>query len=215
MVELVPIPSPGETLFFGDAGDPLVVIVHDYYGRLPWLDPYATALARVGFRVAVPDLYDGYCTTDEPTATGLLDQLDLGASLALLDDLLEQGRRLGSTRFATVGFSMGGWLALLHAQAGGVDAVVAYYATLQPAQHGVIPCPVMLHFAEADDWAAGGEPEEFIDRLKEHGTPVTPYDYLGTEHSFANASLPAKANPDAAALAFARTARFLEDLLLD
>jgi carboxymethylenebutenolidase len=40
-------------------------------------------------------------------------------------------------------------------------------------------------------------------------TPVTVFTYLGTEHSFANASVPATLDTRAAALAFARTASFL------
>jgi len=107
---------------------------------------------------------------------------------------------------------MGGWLALLHAQGGGADAVVAYYATLGPAEQGIIPNPVLLHFAETDQWEAGAEPEVFVTRLKDDGTPVTEHSYLGTVHGFANASIP-KVDARAAALAFARTASFLQDHL--
>jgi carboxymethylenebutenolidase len=109
---------------------------------------------------------------------------------------------------------MGGWLALLHAQAGSADAVVAYYATLDASDHGVIPCPVELHYAERDDWEAGADPDAFVDRLRQHGTPVTRFSYAGTVHSFANASMREKLDERSAALAFARTATFLEQHLL-
>jgi carboxymethylenebutenolidase len=128
---------------------------------------------------------------------------------------VEMARAQGSPRVAVVGFSMGGWLALIHAQGGAADAVVAYYATLGPQEHGVIPNPVLLNFAEVDEWVPGGEPEEFIGRLKEHGTPVTEYGHEGTVHSFANASIPDKVNEQQAAIAFSRTAHFLEKHLLD
>jgi len=66
VTELIPIPSPGVPLLFGEPGAPVVVVVHDWYGRLPWLTPYAEALAgRGGFRVIVPDLYDGAATDDD------------------------------------------------------------------------------------------------------------------------------------------------------
>jgi carboxymethylenebutenolidase len=74
---------------------------------------------------------------------------------------------------------------------------------------------VLLQFAEVDEWQDGEEPESFIDRLKDHGTPVTQFSYLGTVHSFANATIPDRVDVDAAALAFARTASFLEDHLVD
>jgi carboxymethylenebutenolidase len=215
MTEIVPIPSPGVPFYYGQPGSPLVVLVHDWYGRLPWLENYARGLEHQGYRVVVPDLYDGVATTDAETAEQLLGQLDVATALAAIDDIIQTARAQGSQRVGVVGFSAGGWLALLHAQGGASDAVVAYYATLDPTQHGVIPCPVLLQFAEVDEWQDGEEPESFIDRLKDHGTPVTQFSYLGTVHSFANATIPDRVDVDAAALAFARTASFLEDHLVD
>ena len=93
--------------------------------------------------------------------------------------------------------------------------MAAYYATLSEAQHGVIPSPVLLHFAAIDEWDEGQDPESFIDLLKDHGTSVTEYSYPGTVHSFANATIDDKADVDAAALAFNRTANFLQKHLVD
>lgn len=215
MTHLVPVPSPGETLHFGRAGHPLVVVLHDWYGRLPWLTPYAEALASRGFQVALPDLSGGVCTMDAATAEQLMQQLDVGASLAIIDEVIEFVRLDGTVRVGTVGFSLGGWLALLHAQGGSVDAVTAYYATLGEDDHGVIPSPVQLHLAETDEWDGSDEPPRFIERLTEHGTPVSDHTYLGTVHSFANATMTATVDTRAAALAFARTVGFLQGHLLD
>ncbi|HEY8912524.1 dienelactone hydrolase family protein [Lacisediminihabitans sp.] len=215
MTEIVPIPSPGVPFYYGEPGGPLVVLLHDWFGRLPWLENYARGLEHQGFRVVVPDLFDGVATTDEATAEQLLNQLDVATALSTVDDIIQTARAEGSQRVGVVGFSAGGWLALLHAQGGSSDAVVAYYATLGPAQHGVLPCPVLLQFAEVDEWDEGEDPESFIDRLKDHGTPVTQFTSLGTVHSFANATIPERVNVAAAALAFARTASFLEDHLID
>ncbi len=216
MVELIPIPDPGQTHWYGRRGDDIVVVLHDWYGRMPSLEPYATALASRRFRVAVPDLYDGVCTTEPATASELMRNLDVATALSIVDDaILEARADAPHARVGVVGFSMGGWLAMLHGQAGGSDAVVAYYATLHPNQHGVIPAPVLLHWAEVDDWREGEDPESFVDRLKEHGTPTSQHTYLGTVHTFANASFREKLNAQAAALAFARTAVFLEGHLHD
>lgn len=212
MSELVEIPWPGVPIFYGQAGSPVVVVLHDMYGRLPGLDQFSTALAAQGFRVAVPDFYGGYCTTDSATARQLMDDLDVRTALDLVGSAAEDAR--GNGRVGLVGFSLGGWLALLHAQDGDADAVVAYYASLGAQEHGVIPCPVLLQWAEEDEWREGEDPESFVQRLTEHGTPVTQHTYLATEHSFANASLK-KLNAQAAALAFARTAVFLEKHLRD
>jgi carboxymethylenebutenolidase len=213
MSELVPIPSPGMPVFFGRPGDPVVVVVHDIYGRLPGLISFAEALATRGMRVAVVDLYNGVCTVDTAAAKQLMSTLDIGTALAEIDDAMAAAQDTGDEKVALVGFSLGGWLSLLHAQAGAADAVVAYYASLAAQDHGVIPAPVLLHWAEDDDWEEGEEPQPFVSRLKDHGTPVTQHSYIGTRHSFANASLPGKVDAQAAALAFARSAVFLESHL--
>jgi carboxymethylenebutenolidase len=215
MSDLVAIPSPGVPLYYGEPGSPLVVLLHDWYGRLPWLENYAKGLEHQGYRVVVPDLFAGVATIDETTAEELMNELDVATALASVDDVIQIARMEGTDRVGVVGFSMGGWLTLLHAQGGAVDAVVAYYATLSASEHGVIPCPVLLQFAEADDWGEGEEPESFVDRLKDHGTPVTEFSYVGTVHSFANASITDKVDVNAAALAFARTTSFLEKHLID
>lgn len=214
MSELVPIPSPDVPLSYGEPGSALVVLVHDWFGRLPWLENYAKGLAHQGYRVVVPDLFDGVATTDAATAEALMNQLDVRTALAALDDIIQVARSEGSTRVGMVGFSLGGWLSLLHAQGGSADAVVAYYATLGPDQHGVIPCPILLQFAEIDEWDEGEDPESFISRLKDHGTPVTEFCYFGTVHSFANATISDRVDVNAATLAFARTSSFLEGHLL-
>lgn len=206
----VRVPSGDRLLEYGVPGHPLVVVVHDWYGRLPGLVDYASALAEQGFHVQVPDFYNGWATDDEHEAEVLLDKLELLPSVDAIEALVQQARSHGTRRVAVVGFSMGGWLALSHATGGSVDAVVAYYATLGELEHRIVPCPVQLHFAQDDAWEENGDPDSFVARLEDDGTTTVRYDYPGTVHSFANASIAAKFNATAAALAFARTATFLD-----
>lgn len=213
MAELIPIDSPGWSLEYGVPGHPLVVVVHDWYGRLPWVTRFAESLSGFGFRVVVPDLYNGVATTDAKTARQLRSELDLALCLAVIDDAILEARLQGSERVGVVGFSVGAWLALLHAQGGAADAVVGYYGSLDSAEHGVTPCPVLLHLAEVDQWPAGGDPATLVAHLKDHGTPVTEYTYSGTRHSFANESIEKAWDPAVAALSFERTVGFLNEHL--
>jgi carboxymethylenebutenolidase len=213
--ELFSVPSPGAPMWWGSAGDPLVILVHDWYGRLPWLESVAALLAREGFRVGVPDLYAGVATASVDTAAALMAALNVRDSLGLLDDVVASARAGGSTRVGVVGFSMGGWVALLHAQGGLADAAIAFYATLGPGDHGVIPCPVMLHLAEFDEWGPHEDPDDFVGRLGDHGTPVVDHHYPGSRHSFANGSIPGLLDARAAQLAFTRSASFLREYLVD
>ena len=121
MAELVPIPSPGIPLVFGEVGAPLVVILHDMYGRLPWLEPYAEALAnRGGLRVLVPDFYDGVATTESDDGRALMAALTDEEATDILNAAIdsERGEGMDAQRVGLVGFSMGGSIALRAAQAG-------------------------------------------------------------------------------------------------
>lgn len=210
----LPLPEAGRTLVFGTSGRPLIVVLHDEYGRLPGIEAFADALAaQLDARVAVPDLFDGRFTDDDDVARRLASELDPAAAAALVDEAIETAHAEGSPRVALLGFSMGGRIALRHAQTGSAEAVVAYYSGLVDAEHTLIPCPVLLHLAEGDPEPGAAETDAFVARLRDHGTPVAARAFAGARHGFANASLPARRDANAAALAFARSAVFLEQHL--
>ena len=227
MSQFIDIPSPGWPLTFGTPGNPSVVIVHDRFGRLPYLESYGGALAKRDFFVVVPDLFNGLATIDPASADELKQGLDLGFALATLDDAIELGRGHGfdgapdegiptaSTKVGSIGFELGGWLALQAAQSGSLDAVVAYSAGLAENEAGVIPCPVLLNFSDTGHWGTGYDVDVFVSRLKEMGTPVSRHTYTATEDLFANATLLERLDKNAAALAFARSTSFLQDQLAD
>jgi carboxymethylenebutenolidase len=220
MPEFVDIPSPGWPLEFGQAGRPVVVIVHDAYGRLPYLEAYARALADQGFFVQVPDLFDGLATIDPEGAAELAGGLDEGFAMAALETALDLGRATAATgpdapRAGVIGLGIGGHLALRLAQQGAVDAVVVYYASLTEEEAGLIPCPVLVHRPDDPRWPQGHDADEFLSRLKEHGTPVTQHRYSGTTEGFANATVQTLLDRNAAALSFARSTYFLQAQLLD
>ncbi len=216
MGEIAEIPSPGVPLTFGVVGQPAAVVVPDAYGRLPWLEPFATALAdRARLRVLVPDLYQGVATDDAREAERLLAEFSLESALGEVLSAVAEARAEGSERVGIVGFGTGGRIALLTAQDGAADAVVAYDATLDQDEHAILPAPVLLQLAEIAEWREGADPEGFVDRLRDHGTPVARHDYAGARPGFANATAGGAFDSRVAALAFARTAAFLDERLHD
>ncbi|PPF36757.1 dienelactone hydrolase [Rathayibacter sp. AY1C6] len=215
MTELVQIPSPGVALEYGHPGRPVVVVLHDVFGRLPWLEPFAEAVAKHGYHVLVPDLYDGWATLAPEDARDLAAMAAQDRTLAAVAEAVGTGVAAGAPRSAVIGFGFGGRLGLLAAGTGLVDAVVAYYATLGAEEHVLLPCPTLLHYAQSDEWPAGDDPESFVGRLKESGTPVTAHTYPDTQRHFANGNLRDAVSPASAALAYARTLSFLNPQLID
>lgn len=215
MADLIDIPSPGWPLEFGEPGRPGIVIVHDEYGRLPYLAAYGSSLAKQGFYVTLPDLFDGKASIQEAGAAELTARADEGFALATIDDAVDLARGHGATRVGIIGLGFGGRLALRLAQGGSVDAAVAYYAALGDDEGGIIPCPVLLHRPGGLEGEEGAAADRFVSRLKEHGTPVTQHSYSAAHAGFGNATVLELLDKHAAALAFARTTYFLQAQLLD
>jgi carboxymethylenebutenolidase len=186
-----------------------VVVAHDWYGLLPPVRAACDALAEAGFTALAPDLYGGLTTTDPAEAGSLLDKLDIPEARAQLTAAVDQLRgHAGATRVGGLGWSAGGWLTLLHATGGGLDAVVAYYAALAPSDRDPITCPVLLHLAEAGDWDPPNTPVAFLAELARAGTIAEVSTWPGTERSFANAdAAPYQAGP--AERAWAQSVDFL------
>ncbi|HYY79134.1 MAG TPA: alpha/beta fold hydrolase [Actinomycetes bacterium] len=192
-----------------DAPAPGVLVVHDWYGLLPHVQDQCDQLAEAGFLALAPDLYDGASTTDPSEAERLLGALDATRArerLAAAADRLRE--RAAPARVGAIGYSMGGSLALLLAAAGGLDAVVGYYAALEQDELAPIDCPVLLQLAAVDEWEPPDQPERFAAWLRDKGTVVEVRTWPDTEHSFANADVALYA-PDQAAEAWSLTLEFL------
>ncbi|KFF58250.1 hypothetical protein JF66_19940 [Cryobacterium sp. MLB-32] len=206
---IVPIAFHGTTLEYGTPDQPLVLVLHDWYGRLNGLEDYGRSLAQQGFHVIIPDLYDGWAATDDEDAA-VLARLSLPMAVERIQEFVRAGRAGDAPRIGVVGFSMGGWLALLLAQTGSVDAIVVYDAMLSEVDQGVMPCPVQLHFAGVDTPHSAA----FVVRLIGDGATLERFDYVGSEQPFANACVPRTMTPASAIRALVRTASFLQKYLV-
>jgi len=200
------------THWHGTEGDPVVVLAHGWNGRLPWIDELAERLAGEGFRVAVPDFFEGRTTTDDADATALLTEryADVEGANRILSETIGEARALGSERAAIVGFSMGSTLALGYAAEGALDAVVAYYGAAMPGLEAGPRTPVLFQLAESDDWSGREAPEDYRARLEGEGfDDVEIRHYAGAVHGFQNAQIPHRFSADASAAAWETTVAFL------
>lgn len=204
------------TRWHGAEGDPVVVLAHDWNGRLPWIDDFGARLADEGFRVAVLDLYDGRSTTDDDEADALLRErrADLPGALHVVSEAIGEARALGSERAAVVGFSMGAGIALMYAAQGSLDAVVAYYGAAPHSTATGPRVPALFQLAEHDDWSGREAPEAYRERLEAEGfDDVEIRHYPGAVHGFQNAQVPGRYDADASAAAWASTVAFLRQHL--
>lgn len=91
-----------------------ILILHDWWGVLPYNLEWAERLAALGYKVLVLDLYDGEKAVNAEEAGELMRNLDQDMAdskiLAALDELKQGGRKV-----TTLGWSLGGRQAMLAA----------------------------------------------------------------------------------------------------
>jgi carboxymethylenebutenolidase len=168
---------------------PGVIVVHDGYGLLPHVRRRCDWLAEAGFVALAVDLYDGRVARTPAEAerlVGGLDQVRARGMVAIAATQLLARPKVRPQRVGAVGFGLGGRLALRAATSGALDALIAFYAVLSPAERSLVPCPTLLHLT-------GGPDEQdaivraFLHDLRTSGTELTVRTWSGAPPGFANA----------------------------
>jgi carboxymethylenebutenolidase len=189
---------------------PGVVVVHDEYGLLPHIRRRCDWLAEAGFVALAVDLYEGRVARSEAQAerlAGELDQQRARGLVAVAATQLLARPKVRPQRVGAVGFGLGGRLSLLAATTGALDAIVAFYAVLAPAERSLVPCPTLLHLTGGPD-EQDAVTRTFLSELRSAGTEVTVRTWSGIPPGFANVDRPGYSDRPAVA-AWVETAGFL------
>jgi carboxymethylenebutenolidase len=220
--ERITFPSNGHTgsgyLATPEGGrGPGVVVIQEWWGLVPHIEEVCDRFAAEGITALAADLYHGETTTEPDEAAKKMMALNIqdaarhlgGAVTWLLGSEHTTGDGVG-----TVGFCMGGGLALLLASLRPeVKACVMYYgvAPWPEAQPdiGRIRAAILGHFAENDSFAGHQAVDPLEQRLREAGLEVAFHWYPGTDHAFFNDTRPEVHNPEAAQRSWELTVQFL------
>src|SRR4051812_29230522 len=167
MGEMVSYPSNGGTsegyLAVPSGGGPAVVVIQEWWGLVPHIKELADRFAEAGFVALAPDLFHGEKTTEPDEAGKLMmglamdqaakDIAGAAAYLAGRDDV-------SSGKVGTVGFCMGGSLALWSATLSEhVVAAVGFYPAvpwerMSPQWSNYAGKSAMIHCSEGDGTSA-------------------------------------------------------------
>jgi len=188
-----------------------VVLVQEIFGITPHIRRSADSYAADGYLVVVPALFDrirrdlvlGYSGAELEQAQGYRRQisdakaeLDIAAAAAV-------ARHAG--KVAVIGYCWGGLLAWLSACDMPLGAAVGYYGTGIAEHLSKTPmCPTLLHFGAQDPSTSPAQ----IERIHS-AYPDGVLQVYAAAHAFNNEDRPERFNPEAAALARARTNAFL------
>jgi carboxymethylenebutenolidase len=203
---------------------PGLVLLQEIFGINDYMKSMADLFAEEGYVVLVPDLFWrmkpgvvlGYGEADMGQAfdyygrfdTDLAVQ-DIAATISALRALPEQAGKVG-----TVGYCLGGKLAVLTAARTDIDCAVSYYGVGLDAhldEAASIKCPMALHFAEQDKLCPP-ETRAVVEAALSKLPQVERYTYVGCDHAFGTPGRDSYDKP-AAMMAYSRTLALLRKVL--
>lgn len=199
---------------------PGVLVLQEWWGLVDHIKHVADRVAAAGFVALAPDLYRGEATTAPDEAQRLMMALDLPFAASALRGGAEHLRGLAAVApktVATLGFCMGGQLALYAATAHPdvIDAVVDFYGVFNPqvpVTLETLRAPVLAHFGTHDRSIPVERAQGLADAIAARGVPCAAHFY-DAGHAFFNDSRAAVYHAEAAQLAWTRTLAFLRERL--
>jgi len=201
---------------------PAVLVIQEWWGLVPHIRSVVDRLAEAGFVALAVDHYKGIETTEPDEAQKLMMGLKVaaaGAEIAAGAEFLLSLDVVSSSNVGTVGFCMGGGLALLAPTVSQViSAAVAFYPAMpwpdyHPDWTKFAGKAVMIHKAESDEAHAGPVIAEYQRSIESEGGEVVIFDYPKSDHAFFNDDRPKVFNAEHSDLAWQRSVEFFNQQL--
>jgi len=207
--------TPKSTAELTGAGGTIgVVLVHDIYGRGPYVRSVAEALATAGIPSATVDLFSGKTPTTVEEGRALAGALtDEGVLTALEEARVALTARLtGPSRVGTLGFCMGGGYALLGACHRPFEFAIDFYGKISRVEDVAgLRGPVLVLLGSEDDRITPWAFAELLPAANRAKKRVSLELYPGVRHAFHRPGWEGH-DPRAAAEAWRRTLDFLSDV---
>jgi carboxymethylenebutenolidase len=184
--------APGYLAVPESGKGPGVVVLQEWWGVDDHIRSVVDRFAQEGFVALAPDLYRGE-TTDQPDEAQQkmmalnMDQAEKDMRGAV--DYLAEHEAYDGSGFGSVGFCLGGGLAVWAATANDkVDAVVSYYYVMPHGKpdFSKVQAPVQGHFGTADDFVPVDDAKALEQELNDAGADAKFEFYEGAGHAFFN-----------------------------
>ncbi|MEM6290466.1 MAG: dienelactone hydrolase family protein [Myxococcota bacterium] len=207
--------APGYLARPSSGTGPGLVVLQEWWGLVDHIKDVVDRFAADGFVALAPDLYRGDSTTNPDEAGRKMMALDIaqaGQDVAAAVDHLRGLDAVSPKKVGTMGFCMGGQLALQAAVEHGdkVAAAVDFYG-IHPnvaLDFTKLKVPVLAHFGKTDDFVNQEAAAKLIADIEAAGGRIEPHHYEAG-HAFFNDARPEAFHADAAAAAKDRTLAFL------
>ena len=200
---------------------PGIVLLQEEFGTNNQIHNLCDLLAEEGYLVVAPDVFArfdrdvnlGYSQEDVEKGVPLSERFDTEQGLRDIGVAIAAVRAMPGCdgKVGTIGFSLGGTLAVLAAARYDVQCAISYYGVgieRHLDEGKLITSPLVMHFAEEDKFSS---PESIsaIRRAFAGHKNVKVYTYPGVDHAFASPES-ASHNKPAASMAYSRSFAVLQ-----
>jgi carboxymethylenebutenolidase len=198
---------------------PALVVVHEWWGLVPWVKEQAERLAAHGYVALAVDLYRGATTTQPSQASKLARSLPPGRALRDLQaafHYLASRPDVNASKIGVIGWCMGGgWALRLAEHQPHLAACVVNYGELprSSAQIQSIGAPVLGNFGGNDRGIPPSAVKAFAADMKAAGKSIDVKVYPGAGHAFENPNNRLGYRSRAARGTWTRTLAFLRGTL--
>ena len=200
---------------------PGIVLLQEESGTNNQIENMCNLLAEEGYLVVAPDVFArldrdvnlGYRQEDVEKGVPLCERFDteqglrdIGVAIAALRSMPGCDGKVG-----TIGFSLGGTLAVLAAARYEVQCAISYYGVgieRHLDEGNLITSPLVMHFAEKDKFSSPETISAIRHAFAGHKN-VKVYTYPGVDHAFASPES-ASHNKPAANMAYSRSLAVLQ-----
>lgn len=198
---------------------PALVVIHEWWGLVPWVKEQAAKLADQGYVTLAVDLYRGKSADNPETAHELMRGLpedranrDLLASVGFL----KSQKKVNPAKIGSIGWCMGGGYSLDLAIADPTlaAAVINYgHLATDPARFQRIHAPILGLFGGQDKGIPPTDVRKFEQDMKQMGKKIDVTIYADAGHAFENPNNKTGYRAEDAADAWKRTVEFLDATL--
>jgi len=198
----------------GTGGTLGVVLIHDIYGRGPYIRSVADTLVSAGIPCATVDLFHGVVPKTVDEGRKILETLPDEGVLAILEAArVELAERLtGPARVGALGFCMGGGYALLGACHRPFEFAVDFYGKIErPEEVSGLRGPLLVIVGSEDERITPWVWQELLPAANRAKKRVSVELYPGVRHAFHRPGWEGH-DARAAADAWRRTLDFLSDV---
>jgi carboxymethylenebutenolidase len=196
-----------------------VVVIQEWWGLNEHIQDVTQRFAAAGYVALAPDLYHGQVAEEPNDARRLAMELEIphaAKEMAGAAAYLASRPDVAPSKVGTIGFCMGGSLALLlGASSPHIGAVASFYGgrPMGEAELATLSAPVLAIFGEKDDSIPPERHAALDAALSKLGVPHEIHVYPGAQHAFFNDARAHSYKADAAQDAWARTLAWFDQFL--